>query len=307
MGIPISGYTGLYCVFGDPVQHSFSPRLHNKAFDKANIDGVYVAFTANEKTIEAAMNAVRVLGIRGCSVTMPNKLACIPYLDEIDPTAELIGSVNTFVVNEGKIKGYNTDGYGFLHTFEEMGVQIAGSKLVLLGLGGAGSSVALTAAMEYDLGEISIFNRANGRSWPHAQELVALINKKTLCKAKLCDLNDKELLRSEMADAQMLGNTTNVGMGELEGQSVVPDASFFPKDMVVQDAIYSPAKSRLLELAEEAGCRYINGLSMLFYQGARQFKLWTGVDMPLTVDDLEIDKKPENKEDEQALNARIAK
>lgn len=161
--------------------------------------------------------------------------------------------------------------------------------------------------MEYDLGEISIFNRANGRSWPHAQEVVALINEKTSCKAKLCDLNDKELLRSEMADAQMLGNTTNVGMGELEGQSVVPDASFFPKDMVVQDAIYSPAKSRLLELAEEAGCRYINGLSMLFYQGARQFKLWTGVDMPLTVDDLEIDKKPENKEDEQALNARIAK
>lgn len=307
MAIPISGRTGLYCVFGDPVQHSFSPRLHNKAFQKANIDGVYVAFTVNKETIEQAMDAVRVLGFGGCSVTMPNKLACIPYLDEIDPTAEMIGSVNTFVVNDGKIKGYNTDGYGFLHTFEEMGVQIAGSKLVLLGLGGAGSSVALTAAMEYDLGEISIFNRANGRSWPHAQELVALINKKTSCKAKLCDLNDKELLRSEMADAQMLGNTTNVGMGELEGQSVVPDASFFPKDMVVQDAIYSPAKSRLLELAEEAGCRYINGLSMLFYQGARQFKLWTGVDMPLTVDDLEIDKKPENKEDEQALNARIAK
>lgn len=182
MGIPISGYTGLYCVFGDPVQHSFSPRLHNKAFDKANIDGVYVAFTANEKTIEAAMNAVRVLGIRGCSVTMPNKLACIPYLDEIDPTAEMIGSVNTFVVNDGKIKGYNTDGYGFLHTFEEMGVQIAGNKLVLLGLGGAGSSVALTAAMEYDLGEISVFNRANGKSWPHAQEVVKMINEKTSCK-----------------------------------------------------------------------------------------------------------------------------
>lgn len=290
MGIPISGYTGLYCVFGDPVQHSFSPRLHNKAFDKANIDGVYVAFTANEKTIEAAMNAVRVLGIRGCSVTMPNKLACIPYLDEIDPTAEMIGSVNTFVVNDGKIKGYNTDGYGFLHTFEEMGVQIAGNKLVLLGLGGAGSSVALTAAMEYDLGEISVFNRANGKSWSHAQEVVKMINEKTSCKAKLCDLNDKDLLKAEMADAQMLGNTTNVGMGELEGQSVVPDVSFFHKGLAVQDAIYSPAKSRLLELADEAGCQYTNGLSMLFYQGAKQFKLWTGVDMPLTVDDLEIDK-----------------
>ncbi len=288
MGIPISGYTGLYCVFGDPVQHSFSPKLHNKAFNKANIDGVYVAFTANEDTIEAAMDAVRTLGIRGCSVTMPNKLACIPFLDEIDPTAELIGSVNTFVINDGKIKGYNTDGYGFLHTFEEMGAQVSGGKLVLLGLGGAGSAVALSAAMDYGLGEISVFNRANGKSWSHAQEVVKLINEKTSCKAKLCDLNDKDLLKVEMADAQMLGNTTNVGMGKLEGQSVVPDASFFPESMVVQDAIYSPAKTKLLELAEEAGCRYTNGLSMLFYQGARQFKLWTGVDMPLTVADLEM-------------------
>lgn len=120
-------------------------------------------------------------------------------------------------------------------------------------------------------------------------------------------LERQDLLKAEMADAQMLGNTTNVGMGELEGQSVVPDVSFFHKGLAVQDAIYSPAKSRLLELADEAGCQYTNGLSMLFYQGAKQFKLWTGVDMPLTVDDLEIDKKPENKEDEQALNARIAK
>lgn len=307
MGIPITGHTDLYCVFGDPVKHSFSPQLHNKAFNKANIDGVYVAFTANDKTIGSAMDAVRTLNIKGCSVTMPNKLACIPYLDDIDSTAKLIGSVNTFVLTDGKIKGYNTDGYGFLHTFEEMGVKIAGSKLVLLGLGGAGSSVALTAAMEYDLGEIAVFNRANGKSWGHAQEVVQLINEKTSCKAKLCDLNDKELLKSEMADAQMLGNTTNVGMGKLEGQSVVPDASFFPKEMVVQDAIYCPAKSKLLEYAEEAGCRYTNGLSMLFYQGARQFELWTGMKMPLTVDDLEIDQTPADKKDEELLKARIAK
>ena len=96
MAIPISGRTGLYCVFGDPVQHSFSPRLHNKAFDKADIDGVYVAFTVNQDSIGQAMNAVRVLGIRGCSVTMPNKLACIPFLDEIDDTAKLINRGHTF-------------------------------------------------------------------------------------------------------------------------------------------------------------------------------------------------------------------
>lgn len=288
MDARISARTEVYCVFGDPVKHSFSPKLHNKAFAKAGIDGVYVAFTANEQTIGDAIAAVKTLEIRGCSLTMPNKLACIPYLDHIDPTAQMIGSINTLVNNDGVITGYNTDGFGFLRSFEEMGASVEGNKMVLLCLGGAGSAVALTAALDYGLAELSVFNRANGKSWGHAQEIVDLINEKTSCKAKLCDLNDKDLLREEMATAHMLGNTTNVGMADLAGQSVVPDASYFPKGMVVQDAIYSPAKTKLLEYAEEAGCQYTNGLSMLFYQGAKQFELWTGQDMPLTVADLEM-------------------
>lgn len=288
MDARISARTEVYCVFGDPVKHSFSPKLHNKAFAKAGIDGVYVAFTANEQTIGDAIAAVKTLEIRGCSLTMPNKLACIPYLDHIDPTAQMIGSINTLVNNDGVITGYNTDGFGFLRSFEEMGASVEGNKMVLLGLGGAGSAVALTAALDYGLAELSVFNRANGKSWGHAQEIVDLINEKTSCKAKLCDLNDKDLLREEMATAHMLGNTTNVGMADLAGQFVVPDASYFPKGMVVQDAIYSPAKTKLLEYAEEAGCQYTNGLSMLFYQGAKQFELWTGQDMPLTVADLEM-------------------
>lgn len=288
MDARISARTEVYCVFGDPVKHSFSPKLHNKAFAKAGIDGVYVAFTANEQTIGDAIAAVKTLEIRGCSLTMPNKLACIPYLDHIDPTAQMIGSINTLVNNDGVITGYNTDGFGFLRSFEEMGASVEGNKMVLLGLGGAGSAVALTAALDYGLAELSVFNRANGKSWGYAQEIVDLINEKSSCKAKLCDLNDKDLLREEMATAHMLGNTTNVGMADLAGQSVVPDASYFPKGMVVQDAIYSPAKTKLLEYAEEAGCQYTNGLSMLFYQGAKQFELWTGQDMPLTVADLEM-------------------
>lgn len=283
----VSGHTKVYCVLGDPVAHSFSPKLHNNAFSKAGIDAVYVAFTVNDDNIGKALDAVRTLGIGGCSVTMPDKMACLPYLDEIDPTARLIGSVNA-VVNEGGIlKGYNTDGYGMLKSFESMGVEVKGNKLVLMGLGGAGSAVAVTAAKDYHLGEIAVFNRANGKSWGHAQEVVKLINEETSCKAKLCDLNDKELLKKEMSTAQMLGNTTNVGMGSQIGQSVVPDSSFFAQGMVVQDAVYSPAKTKLLELAEEAGCRYSNGISMLFFQGAKQFKLWTGRDIPVTIDEIE--------------------
>ncbi len=288
MPLPITGRTGICCVFGDPVEHSFSPKLHNKAFDRAGLDYAYVAYTANESTIAEAIAAVRALGIRGCSLTMPNKIACIPHLDRIDPTAEVIGAVNTLVNDNGVICGYNTDGYGFLKAFEDKSVSIAGNKMVLLGLGGAGGAVAVSAAMDCGLGELVVFNRAGGRSWGHAQRVVDVINDLSECRAKLCDLNDEDLLRAEMASAQMLANTTNVGMADLEGRSPVPDASFFPEGMVVQDAIYSPAKTRLLEQAEEAGCLCVNGLPMLFHQGAKQFELWTGLEMPLDVGDLEM-------------------
>lgn len=285
----ITARTGVCCVFGDPVKHSFSPKLHNKAFTKAGLDYAYVAFTANEKTIGDAMAAVRTLGIRGCSLTMPNKIACLPHFDKIDPTAQMIGAANTVVNDDGVLTGYNTDGYGMLKAFEDMGVPVAGNKMVLLGLGGAGAAVAITAAMDHNLGELAVFNRKGGKSWGHAQETVDLINEKSSCKARLCDLGDLDLLRKEMSDAQMLANTTNVGMADLEGQSVVPDSSYFPADMAVQDAIYAPAETKLLSLAKEAGCTCANGLSMLFYQGAKQFELWTGQEMPLTVADLEME------------------
>lgn len=285
----ITARTGVCCVFGDPVKHSFSPKLHNKAFTKAGLDYAYVAFTANEQTIGDCLAAVRTLRIRGCSLTMPNKIACLPHFDHIDPTAQMIGACNTVVNDDGVLSGFNTDGYGMLKAFEDMGVTVKGNKMVLLGLGGAGSAVAITAAMDYELGELVVFNRAGGKSWGHAAETVALINEKSSCKARLCDLNDLALLKEEMSTAQMLANTTNVGMAELEGQSVVPDASYFPAGMAVQDAIYSPAETKLLSLAKEAGCQYANGLSMLFYQGAKQFELWTGQPMPLEVSDLEME------------------
>ncbi len=288
MGIKVSARSKVYCVFGDPIEHSFSPALHNRAFDRMDYDAVYVAFKANEETIGDAIAAMRVLGISGASVTMPNKMACMGHLDEIDPTAKLIGSVNALVNTDGYIKGYNTDGFGCVSSFEHMGVQVKGGKMVLLGLGGAGGAVALTAAYESGLAELSVFNRANGKSWNHAQEAVDLINKETGCKATLLDLNNKDLLREEIASANMLMNTTNVGMGNSVGQSVIPDASYFHKDLVVQDAIYSPAKTKLLELAEEAGCKCTNGIAMLFYQGAKQFELWTGQKMPLSVEEFHL-------------------
>ena len=287
MTASISGKTRLCCVMGDPVEHSFSPALHNEAFARAGLDFVYLAFRINERTIADAISALRTFNLRGASITMPNKMACMPHLDRIDPTAQAIGAVNTLVNDEGTITGYNTDGFGCMRAFEEMGARIAGSKLVMTGFGGAGSAAGITAARDWGLAELVIFVRQSGSSWKRASQAAAQLTEQTSCQVKVCDLENTSLLREEMANAQLFFNATNVGMDTLTGQSVVPDASFFVAGQFVMDSIYSPEKTRLLELAEEAGCAWSNGIPMLFYQGVRQFELWTGQEMPLDLSDFE--------------------
>ena len=116
-----------------------------------------------------------------------------------------------------------------------------------------------------------------------ALENVEKINSQTQCKAQLFDLNDHETLRKEINESVIFTNATNVGMGKLEGKMVLPDTSYLRKDLIVSDVIYMPEKTKLLEEAEKIGCKTINGLGMMLYQGAASFKLWTDQDMPIDV------------------------
>ena len=129
---------------------------------------------------------------------------------------------------------------------------------------------------------ISIFNIKDA-SWERALENVEKINSQTQCKAQLFDLNDHETLRKEINESVIFTNATNVGMGKLEGKMVLPDTSYLRKDLIVSDVIYMPEKTKLLEEAEKIGCKTINGLGMMLYQGAASFKLWTDQDMPIDV------------------------
>lgn len=277
----ISGTTRLCCLFGSPVAHSRSPQLHNKAFELTGLNYRYVAFDVTNNQMERAMDSVRLLNMRGCNLTMPNKIDVIPFLDKLDPAAELIGAVNTVLNEDGVLTGYNTDGYGFMRAFQDHDADIKGKKMTQMGMGGAGTSVAVQAAID-GAREISVFSPSTGKSWGRATEEVALIRERTGCNINLYDANDHDVLRREIESSELLANTTPIGMGKLEGKSPIPDASFLRPELIVQDAIYEPEETELLRMARETGCTTINGLEMLFYQGARAFEIWTGLDMPLT-------------------------
>ncbi|MCD8090069.1 MAG: shikimate dehydrogenase [Clostridiales bacterium] len=275
----VTGHTKLLGLLAMPSRHSNSPLMHNSAFEKLGLDMVYVCFEVGLNEIEAAVRAVRTFKLVGCNVSMPNKSAVCRYLDELSPAARLIGACNTIVNKDGHLEGHNTDGIGFVSMLKDSGVDIKGKKFTLAGAGGAGTAIAIQAALD-GAAEISIFN-INDEFWANGEKTVKKINENTDCKAKLYHLEDKETLKKEIASGFMFVNATGVGMKPMEGMTYIPSADFFPKDLFVVDIIYSPTKTRMLELAEEAGCRYINGTGMMIFQGAAAFKMWTGKDMPI--------------------------
>ncbi len=285
MTVEISGHTRLCGLMGDPVEHSRSPHLHNTAFKKAGLDYVYLAFRIPAEDIQRVPDTARLFNMRGFNLTMPHKMSIIPYLDNVDQAAKLIGAVNTVVNEDGVLTGYNTDGYGFVKAFADHGTDIKGKKMTLMGMGGAGTAIAAQVALD-GLRELSVFSHSSGKSWNRVAEQVAYFDAHTDCKITLHDSEDPDDLRAELASSDLLGNATPLGMGDKEGLSPIPDATFLHKDLVVQDAIYSPAETKLISLAKEAGCTAFNGTEMLFYQGARAFELWTGVPMPLTTADM---------------------
>ncbi|WP_430536178.1 shikimate dehydrogenase [Listeria rocourtiae] len=275
----ISGKTQLIGLLGTPISHSLSPKMHNEAFTRLGLDYVYLAFDVGTKQLEDVLKGYRAMGIRGCNVTMPNKVLVRDYLDALSPAAELAGAVNTIVNEDGILTGHITDGTGYMRALTEEGIDVIGEKMTIAGAGGAATAICIQAALD-GVKEISIFNRQDA-FYERAKKLVLDINAKTDCKAQLFDLADLESLRGEIASSVIFINATSVGMEPLVGQSVVPDTSYFRPGLIVSDVVYVPAKTQLLEMAEEAGCKTVNGLGMMLWQGAKAFEIWTGKEMPV--------------------------
>ncbi len=275
----ITGRTELIGLMAYPIRHSNSPAMHNEAFAYLGLDYAYLAFEVDNDALEDAVRGLRALRMVGCNVSMPNKMLIRQYLDRLSPAAELCGAVNTVVNENGVLTGYLTDGIGYMRSLKDSGVDVIGKKITVAGAGGAATAIEIQAALD-GVAEISIFN-IRDEFWENAQATVKKIRERTNCKATLYDLDDLDRLKREMEDSCLFVNATSVGMKPMEGQTFIPDQSFFRPDLIVTDVIYSPKETAMLQMARKAGCRTINGLGMMLFQGAEAFKLWTGKDMPI--------------------------
>lgn len=274
----ITGYTTLIGLLATPIKHTSSPKMHNEAFRYLGLDYAYLAFEVGNDGLEAAVNGLKAMQARGWNVSMPNKTVIHKYLDKLTPAAEMTGAVNTVINDNGVLTGTITDGVGYMRSIKERGFDIIGKKMTIVGAGGAATAIQVQAALD-GVKELSIFNKKD-EFYDRAIETVRIINEKTDCKATLYDLDDKEALRREIADSFIFTNATGVGMKPLLGQTYIEKDMLRP-DLIVSDVVYAPAKTRLLEIAEEVGCPTINGLGMMLFQGAEAFKLWTGEEMPI--------------------------
>lgn len=273
----ISGHTGLLAVIGSPIAHSASPKIYNYGFERLGLDYVYVAFDIKEREMKDAVAAMCTFGLRGCNVTMPGKTEVVKYLDELSPAARIIGAVNTIVNDNGRLKGYITDGEGAVDSLRDNGVDVSGRKIVVAGAGGAATAIQVQCALD-GAGEIVIFNRTVSRAEDTAQMIRREIPS---CAVKVCDIADTARMTAEIRDSEILINATNVGMRPVEQESIVKDVAAFHPGLTVLDAVYEPVETRLLREAKEAGCHCIGGKSMLLWQAAVAFKLYTGLELPV--------------------------
>ncbi len=278
MSYSITGTTTLTGLLGHPVSHSISPLMHNEAFRLLNLDYVYLCFDVGCETLKTAVEGLKALGVRGFNLTMPDKTLMCELADELTPAARLSHSVNTVIHENGRLIGHSTDGAGYMRAVSDAGYDIIGKEITLLGAGGAGSAICVQAALD-GVSKIHVFKR-NNASYKKTQEFIDRINRDTSCEVTLDDIADQSTLKQRIQDSFMLINSTSVGMAPDVDSCLFPDASFFHPDLIVSDVIYNPRRTKLMELADQAGCKNFNGMYMLLYQGAESFACWTKKEMP---------------------------
>lgn len=276
-------------IMGYPIGHTLSPLMHNTAIKYLGLDYTYLPFEVKKEDIALAVGGIKGLGIKGINVTIPHKEAVIPYLDDMDENAGLIGAVNTIKLEGNMLKGYNTDGIGFLQSLKrDAQKDVHGKKVILLGAGGAARAIAIHVAFA-GAESLLIANRTAERG----KKLAGHINKKLKAKSsklkvKAISLEDTSLLE-HFKKVDIIINTTSVGMKS-------SDKPLFPYNYIsdrhlVCDIVYKPLKTALLEEASKRGAKTLNGLGMLIYQGSLSFKIWTGCKMPVEIVRNELIKK----------------
>ncbi len=266
----VDGRTRVLGLFGYPVEHSLSPRMHNAALRHLGVDAVYVPFSVKPGDLERAMSGIRALGLAGVNLTIPHKVAALDLVDEVAPRARAAGAINTVVNSDGRLTGDNTDLDGIATALEEAGAAFAGKTVVIAGAGGAARAAASAAAFG-GARQIVVLNRTPGRAVELAGELGD-------CATLAAPLSD---LPSFLGVADILVNATPIGLHE--GDPPLAGLERLMPGSVVCDLAYRPGGTALISRARYLGLVAVDGLAVLVHQGARSLSLWTGLDAPVEV------------------------
>lgn len=264
----LSGRASIAGVMGWPIKHSRSPRLHGYWLERHGIDGAYLPFAVAPEALAAALRALPALGIRGVNLTIPHKETALMLCDAVDDQATRIGAVNTIVLDaRGRLVGSNTDAFGFVENIrQDSEWQAAAGPAVMIGAGGAARAVAV-ALIDAGVSELRIVNRTIAR----AEALAAAFAR----PATRITVHDWESRAAALEGAALLVNTTSLGM---EGQPPLDlDLTALPHDAVVNDIVYVPLETPLLQAAAARGNQTVDGLGMLLHQARPGFEHWFGV------------------------------
>ncbi|MBB5173972.1 shikimate dehydrogenase [Texcoconibacillus texcoconensis] len=253
-------------LFGHPIGHSLSPVMHNTQYERLQIPYTYHAFDVEPDRLKEAVEAIRALRLRGVNVTVPHKVDVMDYLDDIEEEAKQIGAVNTIVNDDGMLKGYNTDGRGYLLSLtERIGDDLSDKHVLVVGAGGAARAVAVSLS-RHGIGQLTIANRTVTK----AEVLVDLCQGWQSTEAKTIEQSEKC-----MDEYDIIIQTTSVGMSPNTNEQPMSLQGIRP-GVLVSDLIYNPLKTKWLQEADNLGAEVLDGVGMFVYQGALAIEYWTG-------------------------------
>ena len=289
----VDGKTQVLGVIGDPIEHTFSPAMHNAGLNELGLNYIYLPFHVKEDMLGECIQGAKAMGIKGLNVTIPHKSNVIKHLDDIDSVASMIGAVNTiqFIYDEDnessnqdnginvRTKGFNTDGYGCVRAIEEK-TSIKDKKVSITGAGGAARAVAFQIANS-GIDELSILNRNLSKAQSLANDLK--INLESIGIDISINAYDLEELKRELSDSDIFIDTTPIGMYPNVDDKPVASADMLHEDLLVNDIVYTPMKTSLIREAELANAEVVYGYKMLLYQGIRSFEIWLGREAPVDV------------------------
>ena len=287
----IDGKTKILGVIGDPIEHTFSPAMHNAGLRELGLNYIYLPFHVKPDRLKECIEGAKSLGMEGLNVTIPHKTDVMKHLDDIDQVAQMIGAVNTIQFNfdednessnqdnESKVttKGFNTDGYGCVRAIQEK-TSINDKKVTITGAGGAARAIAFQMANS-GISELSILNGNLEKAESLANDLMA--NLKTIGIDINVNAYDLDNLKGELDDSDIFIDTTPIGMYPNVNDKPIASADMMHEDLVVNDIVYTPMETSLIKEAKKVNAEVVYGYKMLLYQGIRSFEIWLGHEAPV--------------------------